>query len=463
MTKYYKLVTVKAGSLTPIDLFERLNGKKKFLLESTFLHEQKGKYSFIGADPYLEVISEGKETILRSVDGHVERLKQHPLNFLKSYFPKIEVNLPIPFYGGAIGYISYDTIHHFVSIGEAKVDEIKMPDVHFMLYKSVIVFDHEAKLISFITLNLDGEPEDVLEKRLAELQNVLTRKTVANRKETCYIDFQFTMTEQQFKEKVEIIKQHIENEEVAQVVLSQRMKGKLEGDSFTFYLKLREVNPSPYMFYIDFEDYQILGASPESLVQTKNDEVITNPIAGTRHRGMSVAEDKALEKELLTDKKELAEHDMLVELSRNDLERVCEASSIHSPTYMKIEKYQHVMHIVSEVRGKLKEDFTSIDALLACLPAGTVSGMPKNRAMQIINKLEEQKRGVYAGGIGYINVNLDINFALAIRSLVIKDDLAFLQAGAGIVKESDPTFEYNETLNKARSIMEIAKQISVKG
>ncbi|WP_312854636.1 anthranilate synthase component I family protein [Pallidibacillus pasinlerensis] len=271
------------------------------------------------------------------------------------------------------------------------------------------------------------------------------------------------MTEQQFKEKVEIIKQHIENEEVAQVVLSQRMKGKLEGDSFTFYLKLREVNPSPYMFYIDFEDYQILGASPESLVQTKNDEVITNPIAGTRHRGMSVAEDKALEKELLTDKKELAEHDMLVELSRNDLERVCEASSIHSPTYMKIEKYQHVMHIVSEVRGKLKEDFTSIDALLACLPAGTVSGMPKIRAMQIINELEEQKRGVYAGGIGYINVNLDINFALAIRSLVIKDGLAYLQAGAGIVKESDPTFEYNETLNKARSIMEVAKQISVKG
>src|SRR5690606_4725596 len=228
---------------------------------------QKGKYSFIGADPYLEVISEGKETILRSVDGHVERLKQHPLNFLKNYFPKIEVNLTIPFYGGAIGYISYDTIHHFVSIGEAKVDEIKMPDVHFMLYKSVIVFDHEAKLISFITLNLDSEPEDVLEKRLAELQNVLTRKTVANRRETCYIDFQFTMTEQQFKEKVEIIKQHIENEEVAQVVLSQRMKGKFEGDSFTFYLKLREVNPSPYMFYIDFEDYQILGASPESLVQ----------------------------------------------------------------------------------------------------------------------------------------------------------------------------------------------------
>lgn len=463
MENLCKFVSVPAGTITPVEIYERLQGRKKFLLESTFPHEQKGKFSFIGADPYAEIISEGSKSIIKYSNGRIKRSEEHPLNFLKNVFPKIDVGLPFPFYGGAVGYISYDAIRQFVWIGGERVDEIGMPDVHFMLYKSVIVFEHERKTIHFITLNLENEPDNVLEERLTDLKRVLINLPKASRSETCAIDFQFTMTEREFKEKVEEIKHHIQEREVAQVVLSQRMKGKLTGSSFAFYLKLRDVNPSPYMFYIDFEKYQVLGASPESLVQTINDEVITNPIAGTRHRGKTEAEDAALEKELLSDKKELEEHLMLVDLSRSDLERVCEDNSIDMPTFMKIEKYQHVMHIVSELRGRLKNGFTSIDALIACLPAGTVSGMPKVRAMQIINELEEQKRGVYAGGVGYINCNFDINFALAIRSLVIKDGIAYLQAGAGIVQESDPTFEYNETLNKARSLMEVAKRVSVEG
>lgn len=231
----------------------------------------------------------------------------------------------------------------------------------------------------------------------------------------------------------------------------------MDSDPFQFYRKLRNANPSPYMFYIDFDEYVLLGASPESLIKTIGSQVITNPIAGTRPRGNTQLEDSYYEKELLEDEKELAEHRMLVDLSRNDIGRVCEPGSITIPKYMVIEKYQHVMHIVSEVKGMMKPEFTGIDALKVCLPAGTVSGAPKIRAMQIINELEKQKRGVYAGAIGYINVNGNMDFALAIRTLVIKDGVAYLQAGAGIVHDSIPENEYIETLNKAKSLLEVNK------
>jgi anthranilate synthase component I len=461
MSKSYKVVVEKNETVTPVDVYERLQGKKKFLLESTFQHETKGTFSFIGTNPYLEMMGCGNETILQYPDGHIERIQENALSFLKKHFPKIEVNLPVPFYGGAVGYVSYDMIRQFEKIGHEQPDEIDMPDLHFMLYQSIIAFNHETNEIYFIAITFENEPEHVLDSRLEDLQSVLSTQSSYKKKDSCLIDFQLTMTEQAFKEKVEKAKHYIEKGDAFQVVLSQRMKGSLKGNPFAFYLKLREANPSPYMFYIDFEDYQLLGASPESLVQTINREIITNPIAGTRPRGKTKQEDEMLEKELLADEKEIAEHKMLVDLSRNDLGRVCEIGSIYMPKFMKIEKYQHVMHIVSEVKGRLRNDFTSIDALIACLPAGTVSGAPKIRAMQIINELEEQKRGVYAGGIGFINWNFDLNFALAIRTLVVKDGFAYLQAGAGIVYDSVPELEYKETINKARSLMEVAKGVPV--
>ncbi|MBY7142209.1 anthranilate synthase component I [Virgibacillus sp. NKC19-3] len=452
----YKLIKQNADTLTPISIFKQLSGKKKFLLESSFQHEKKGKFSFIGSDPYREIIGqEDMTTDIKHEKGTTETIHQHALSYIQEQLPKIDIDLPLPFYGGAIGYIGYDTIRQFENIGEVLPDERHMPDIHLMVYKNVIVFDHTKEVVYLIAMNPDQAPVTELDNRLHTLQATLIAYTDETEDDLSNVQFQPEIPEEQFKEKVEIAKKHIHAGDIFQIVLSHRMKASFDGNPFSFYRKLRKANPSPYMFYIDFEDYLVLGASPESLIQTTGNEVIANPIAGTRARGETVAKDEALVKELLADEKEIAEHRMLVDLSRNDLGRVCEIGSIEIPTYMKVEKYQHVMHIVSEVHGRLKANFTGMDALIACLPAGTVSGAPKIRAMQIINDLEAEKRGAYAGGIGYINFNHDINISLAIRSLVIKEHIAYLQTGAGIVHDSIPENELAETLQKAKSLMEV--------
>ncbi|GGB47570.1 anthranilate synthase component I [Lentibacillus populi] len=455
----YKVIKQNADTLTPITIFSRLTGKKKFLLESSFQHEKKGKFSFIGANPYQEIIGEESTTKVLHHDGSEHKeFSEEPLQYVQNHLPKIETNLPFPFYGGAIGYIGYDAIRQFEDIGVALPDERNMPDVHLMLYQDVIVFEHRTETVYLIAMNLDRQPEKILDERLEHLQYLLNNNPESLTTEDIVpVHFEPEITEEAFKEKVKTAKERIQQGDIFQAVLSQRMKAKFAGNPFTFYRKLRKANASPYMFYIDFDEYLVLGASPESLIQTSGNKIITNPIAGTRARGQTEAEEAMLEKELLADEKELAEHRMLVDLSRNDLGRVCEVGSISIPTYMKIEKYQHVMHIVSEVHGKLKAGMSSLEALSACLPAGTVSGAPKIRAMQIINQLEATKRGVYAGGVGYINFNHDLNIALAIRSLVIKEKIAYLQVGAGIVHDSDPEKEFQETLHKAKSLMEVAQ------
>lgn len=452
----YQFIKQNADTLTPIEIFKRVDGKKKFLLESSFQHEKKGKYSFIGSDPYREIIGHGNTTTdVKHEESTVETIAQSALPYLQEQLPKIDTDLPLPFHGGAIGYTGYDAIREFENIGETLPDELNMPDIHFMIYKNVIVFDHTKEVVYLIAMNPDHQADSQLDHRLENLQRMLTTQGNTTEDDLSNVQFQPDSTEEQFKEKVEIAKKHIHQGDIFQVVLSQRMKATIDGDPFSFYRKLRKANPSPYMFYIDFDDYLVLGASPESLIQTTGDEVVTNPIAGTRARGNTADEDEELMAELLADEKEIAEHRMLVDLSRNDLGRVCEISSITLPTYMKIEKYQHVMHIVSEVHGKLQANLTGIHALIACLPAGTVSGAPKIKAMQIINDLEDKKRGAYAGGIGYISFNHDVNIALAIRSLVIKENQAYLQTGAGIVYDSVPEKEFAETLQKAKSLMEV--------
>ncbi|RDW21202.1 anthranilate synthase component I [Oceanobacillus chungangensis] len=452
----FKSTKQHAGNLTPIDIYRQLPGKKKFLLESTFQHQKKGKFSFIGANPYQEIIGNGPRTTVITCEKDTRvMVDQHALDYLKEHLPKIELDFHFPFYGGAVGYIGYDSIRLHEDIGNMLPDNLDMPDIHFMVFKDIIVFDHTDKTISLIVLNHNLQADTILDDRLEQLKKVLSKSIEPLIQQKANLDFQAEMTEKKFIENVNIAKTHLEQGDVFQVVLSQRFSAKMDVDPLSFYQKLREANPSPYMFYIDFASYLLLGASPESLVQTTGQEIVTNPIAGTRARGKSQAEDEALATELLQDEKEIAEHRMLVDLSRNDLGRVCEVGSITIPTYMTIEKYQHVMHIVSEVKGVLRRDLSSIDALIACLPAGTVSGAPKIRAMQLINELEEKKRGVYGGGIGFINFNHDLNIALAIRSLVIKDKQAILQSGAGIVYDSDAKMEYQETLNKAKSIMEV--------
>ncbi|TRM11286.1 anthranilate synthase component I [Lentibacillus cibarius] len=452
----YKLIKQNADTLTPIGIFQNLPGTKKFLLESSFQHEEKGKYSFIGADPYLEFTgSQDETTIVNRKTESVERRNEPVLSVFQKEFPSLDMDIPLPFFGGAVGYIGYDAIRSYENIGADLPDDIGMPDVHLMLYQNIIVFDHQDESVFLIVTNLDQQPEQVLDQRLRKLSKTLNTVAANNLSADETITFQPDMDKQRFMRNVEIAKDHIQQGDIYQVVLSQRMKAAMHGHPFTFYRKLRKANPSPYMFYIDFDDYVLLGASPESLLKTTGQDMIANPIAGTRPRGETKAEDEALSKELLADEKELSEHRMLVDLSRNDLGRVCEVNSVSVPAYMQIEKYQHVMHMVSEVHGKLASRFSSIDALIACLPAGTVSGAPKIRAMQIINELEDAKRGAYAGGIGYINYNGDLNMALTIRSLVVKDHHAYLQAGAGIVYDSNPEAEYNETLHKARSLMEV--------
>ncbi|WP_404451052.1 anthranilate synthase component I [Virgibacillus necropolis] len=459
-TLSYKFIKQNADTLTPIGIYSNLQGAKKFLLESSFPHEKKGKFSFIGVDPYQEFIGEGNHTIILDHEkGTRETQESAALSVLKKMLPKLEIDLPLPFAGGAIGYIGYDAIRSYEQIGDDLSDNLEMPDVHLMLYKSIIAFDHSDESAYLIAMNPDQESENVLDARLADLKNALiATPNTATSDEA--MTFHPEMDKQQFMEKVTIAKKHIQQGDAFQIVLSQRMKANINGNPLSFYRKLRKANPSPYMFYIDFEAYQVLGASPESLIQTTGQQIVTNPIAGTRPRGKTEVEDVALTKDLLADEKEIAEHRMLVDLSRNDIGRVSEIDSITIPTYMKVEKYQHVMHIVSEVHGRLNASYSSIDALIACLPAGTVSGAPKIRAMQIINDLEESKRGVYGGGVGYINVNHDVNMALAIRSLVIKDNKAYLQTGAGIVHDSIPENEYNETLHKAKSLMEVSNHDS---
>ncbi|MBS4196957.1 anthranilate synthase component I [Lederbergia citri] len=449
----FKMRKLNGDVLTPINIFLRLEGTKKFLLESSLKHSEQGRYSFIGVNPVMEIIGEGNKASIISSTGVEEQIGV-PLDIIQASLPRLDLELPFPFYGGAVGYVGYDAIRQYVDIGEELKDEINMPDIHFMVYEDAIVYDHLAQSIYVLAIDLHGNrTEEELEKRMNELEKQISRKEQDETLTDCKIEFTPQLEKEEFIRKVEAAQEFIKKGEIEQVVLSQRMIGKVGADPFHFYRVLRNSNPSPYMFYVDFDEYVVLGASPESFIKTSGRIVSTNPIAGTRRRGETQDEDLALEAELLADEKELSEHRMLVDLGCEDLGNICLDDTVNIKRHMKIERYRHVMHIVSELEGTLAEGKTGIDALISCLPAGTVSGAPKPRAMQIINDLEEVKRGVYAGAIGYINANGDVDFAIAIRSLVIKDQHAYLQAGAGIVADSIPKNEYKETINKARALL----------
>ena len=454
----YKINTINGDALTPITIFKKLTGKNKFLLESSFQHETKGKYSYIGASPYEEIIGIKDQTIIRHCETGTETtFDMDALTYIKNYFTKIDTPLPLPFSGGAIGFVGYDAYRQYADLGEDLTDEVGIPDIHFMVYKDIIVYEHFNEKVHLIALNIEDSDDVDLEDRLNILNKQLERPVTLHQPEAINLDFTPQVSKEHFMNQVEQAKASIDSGETTQVVLSQKLTSELKEDPFSFYRHLRSSNPSPYMFYLDFTDYLIIGASPEALVQVTDNQVTTNPIAGTRPRGKNEDEDNALADELLADPKEVNEHEMLVDLSKTDLTGICDEKSITIPVYKQIEKYQHVMHIVSEVQGTLLENKSSIDALIACMPAGTVSGAPKTRAMQVINEIETTKRGFYAGGLGYITYNHDINLAISIRSLVIKDQVAHLQTGAGIVKDSIPEKEYEETLHKARSLTDLTK------
>jgi anthranilate synthase component I len=455
----YVVKELNGDIFTPISLFQSLKGKKKFLLESSLKHEQSGRYSFVGSDPFLECKAYGNTVqFKKSSANEMDEIVGNPIQIIQNLIPSHELKgAPFPFTGGGIGYLGYDVIRLYEDIGMTPQDELEMPDIHLMFYEKVIVFDHLEHKVFIVVMNewtedQKGDLDKKVKEVEAELNNVYLK---TDKKKLDRLSFHAQTSKDEFMEKVERAKQSIGEGEIFQVVLSQRLKASFSGDPFSFYRSLRKSNPSPYMFFIDFEDYVVMGASPESLLKVQGREITTNPIAGTRRRGETHDQDRELEKELLTDEKEIAEHRMLVDLGRNDLGRVCEIGSIYLSKYLTIERYKYVMHIVSEVKGELKEEITPLEALTNCLPAGTVSGAPKIRAMQIINELETTKRGVYSGAVGYIGVNGNLDFALAIRTMVLKDQTAYVQAGAGIVYDSDPASEYEETMNKAKSLLEV--------
>ncbi|GHH98343.1 anthranilate synthase component I [Neobacillus kokaensis] len=447
---------ISGDVLTPISILQKISGDKKFLLESSNKFNHSGRYSFIGADPSFELISYGDENTVIKRSGEKNKIKGNPLDVLNDLLPSsLQDNLPFPFIGGAVGYVGYDIIRQYEKIGEGYPNGLEMPDVHLMFYEEAIVYDHLEEKVYICGIPLTKESSDAVEQRMAIREAELKKNYDFDEEETfSFAGFDSETTREAFIKNVETAKEHILAGDIFQVVLSRRMKSKFNGSPLTLYRKHRSHNPTPYMFYIEFDGYTAIGSSPESLIKTKGSTVTANPIAGTRKRGKTSAEDTELAMDLLHDEKELAEHKMLVDLGRNDLGKVCEFGSVQVDKYMAVEKFRHVMHLVSEISGSLRSDKTALDALAACLPAGTVSGAPKVRAMEIINDLERSKRGLYSGAIGYVSANGNIDFALAIRTMILKDGNAYIQAGAGIVYDSNPELEYEETANKLKSFLE---------
>ncbi|WP_393965443.1 anthranilate synthase component I [Exiguobacterium sp. S22-S28] len=451
---------MNGDELTPISIFLHLEGDRKCLLESS-ASADNGRYSIIGVNPVELLRAEGNQVTRQNLHTReTHAMTGNPVQLLQQAVTRPATETDFPFLSGAIGYVGYDAIRAYENIGAVPDSDRNLPDALLAVYDEIILYDHLEHRVHLIQTSLGGltdrkEMSRRLHERKAQLERTGERTRMERPLEN--IVYQPQIEKEAFLSLVEQAKQHIRQGDVFQLVLSQRLDATFVGDPFHFYRKLRQDNPSPYLFYIDLGEVIVLGASPESLIQVKGRHVTTNPIAGTRPRGKTKQADQALANELLHDEKEQAEHRMLVDLGRNDLGQVCQVGSIHVSREMEIERFKNVMHLVSVVEGTLAEGKTGADALVACLPAGTVSGAPKIRAMQLINQYETKKREVYAGAVGYFDVSGNLDFALAIRTMVIQDGKAYVQAGAGIVYDSDPVLEFEETLHKAKSLLEVWK------
>ncbi len=452
-------------SCTPVGLFAVLKEKYQncFILESVDNSEQWGRYSFIGIDPKMEVRIYGSEAEIIE-NGVSEKKKcENPIELFNEILSKrtspVFINRP-KLTGGLIGYFGYDTVRRFekklVNVPE---DDLKMPDSNMFLYDEIVAYDHltnKAVIILNINAgeNVDAKYEECIEKSI-EIGKILSESKPVFRSEGGKKEVKVTsnVTKEEFIGMVETAKQHIIDGDISQVVLSQRFEVDDPPAPFDVYRMLRSTNPSPYLYYFDHEDYCIAGASPEMLVSVTDGSVVTKPIAGTIGRGQTEIEDKAFEELLLNDPKERAEHTMLVDLGRNDVGKVCSFGTVNVTDFMRVERYSKVMHLVSDVQGRLADDKTALDALMSVLPAGTLSGAPKVRAMEIIDELENKKRGLYGGTVGYLAFSGNIDTCIAIRTVLFRHGKAYVQAGAGIVYDSVPEKEYEETKNKALAVV----------
>ncbi len=460
---------IMADMETPVTAFLKIDtGKHSFLLESVEGGEKWGRYSFLGSNPSIIFKCKGNSiTVTR--DTVSETFESHdPLSVIKElmsrYRPVQLPELPI-FFGGAVGFLSYDMVRFFEDIGSRAADTLKIDDAVFMITNTLLIFDnlkHRIKVVS--TAHIDGDAESAYKDAVARIEAIIERLKGAlpsmDSEGRGKAEITPEMTKEAYLEMVRKAKEYIKAGDIIQVVPSQRFRAELTAPPFNIYRALKLINPSPYMYYLKLDDLTIIGTSPEILVRVEGEDVDVRPIAGTRRRGRSDDEDRALENELLADPKERAEHIMLVDLGRNDIGRVSEVGSVRVTELMTVERYSHVMHIVSNVRGRLKAGVDSFDVLRATFPAGTVSGAPKVRAMEIIEELEPSRRGPYAGCLGYFGFSGNMDMCITIRTMVIKDNYIYMQAGGGVVADSDPDAEYQETVNKASALFRAVEMAS---
>jgi anthranilate synthase component 1 len=474
LAKQYRWIPIcrrlLCDSLTPVSAFHRLDsGRSACLFESVIGGEKVGRYSFLAVDPFFQLSARGRQVTVRSVDGEQTFDCSDPLDELRRRLQSVHV-APVPelqsqpFVGGAIGYASYDVVRYTEHLPNAPLDDRHLPDLSFAFYDRLVIFDNVAKTMTVIVLvpaDRDGDVQQQYQQASARLDD-LVRQLGTPRAGLDLHDidpggeiertYESNFTKPAFEAAVRKCVEYIRAGDIFQVVISQRWKIPVSADPFDIYRTLRVINPSPFMFFVRTPEVTLVGSSPEIMCRVMQGRVTVRPLAGTRPRGETEEEDRRLAAELLADPKERAEHVMLVDLGRNDVGRVAAYGSVQLSDVMTIERYSHVMHITSNVTGQLAPGKDAFDALRACVPAGTVSGAPKVRAMEIIDELEPHRRGPYAGVVGYLDYNGNMDTCIALRTMVFQDGVAYVQAGAGIVADSVPEAEYQETLNKARGL-----------
>lgn len=468
MKRIYKVYkkTVSIVNETSTAMYENLVStesgipKKGFLLES--YDKNYDRYTFMGVEPEEIITSEKDSLVITYRDGTKNVKKGNPLELLKEYYSDFEIqkeNEELNFSGGLVGNLGYDFVRYTETIPDDNPDEIGIETIQLMLMKEFLIVDQVAETLTAVILEM---PDEAGEKRAEKVAEALIRKAMANRSEKPTglqqdgVIVHKSDTLEQYSEKVNKIKDYIREGHIFQTVLSQRWTIETEQEGFSLYRELKELNPSPYLYYFNFGTFEVIGSSPEMIVKQQGKRVFTCPIAGTRPRGKTAEEDEALKKELLSDEKEKAEHVMLVDLARNDMGRISEFGTVKVTDFMSVQKYSHVMHIVSMVEGRKKGEFHPLDLIASFLPAGTLSGAPKIRAMEIIDELESVRRGLYGGATGYIDFSGDMDFCITIRTMIKKQNRVYLQAGAGIVADSVPQKEYEECCNK---VMALAKTL----
>ncbi|MFA5097758.1 MAG: anthranilate synthase component I [Candidatus Margulisiibacteriota bacterium] len=461
---------IMADIETPVSAFAKIEGRYSFLLESVEGGQNVGRYSFLGCEPYMLFQSKNDEIRITAFDKkkRTEVLKGDPFEVLKKLMKehrpmKVE-GLP-RFHGGAVGYIAYDAVRFIENIPDKNPDDLGLADIQLLFTDTIIAFDHVKHMINVISnARIKNDPSASYDLAVKKIEEIIRRlkapvklKQLELPDEPPEFRLSSNFTKIEFEQNVVKAKEYIKAGDIIQVVPSQRFTAPLKREPLTVYRILRAINPSPYMYYLKFDDVKLIGSSPEVMVRLEGTKSTVRPIAGTRKRGSGEEEDLALERELLSDEKEKAEHIMLVDLARNDLGKVCEKGSVKATRLMDVEKYSHVMHIVSNVEGTLEKGKDAFDLFKAAFPAGTVSGAPKIRAMEIIDELENTKRGPYAGAVGYFDFYGDLDTCITIRTILVKNKTAYVQAGGGIVLDSSPSKEYEESCNKARALIRALK------